>query len=70
MTKVAVGIFFIEFSGIGINCNIIKTFRAEDLCVDMPAAVSPQIKFPAINAKINTATVTEDDCLFLFAILA
>jgi hypothetical protein len=36
----------------------------------MPAAVTPQVKFPAINAKINTATVTEDDCLLLFAALA
>lgn len=35
----------------------------------MTATVSPQIKFPAINAKINTAAVTKDDRLFIFAIL-
>jgi len=67
---ILIGNFFIEFAGIGINFNVIKTLRAENLCIDMPAAVSPQIKFTAINAKINTATVTEDDGLFLFAILA
>jgi hypothetical protein len=33
--------FLIEFAGIGINFNIIKTLRTEDLCVDMPATVSP-----------------------------
>ena len=67
---VLIGIFFIEFAGIRINFNIIKTLRTEDLCVDMPATVSPQVKFPTINTKINTATVTEDDRLLLFAILA
>lgn len=36
----------------------------------MPAAVSPQIKLPAIKAKIHTATVAEDDGLLLSAILA
>jgi hypothetical protein len=36
----------------------------------MPAAVSPHIKFPAINTKINTAAVTKDDRLLLFATLA
>jgi hypothetical protein len=40
-TTVTVGILFIEFTGIGINFNIIKTLRTEDLCVDMPATVSP-----------------------------
>jgi len=62
--------FSIDFSGIGINFNIIKTNRTKNTCIDMPAAVSPQVKFPAINTKINTATVTKDDRLLLFAILA
>jgi hypothetical protein len=62
--------FSIDFSGIGINFNIIKTLWAEDTCIDMPAAVSPQVKLPAINAKQNAATVTEDDRLLLLAVLA
>lgn len=31
----------IDFSGIGINCNIIKAFRTENSRIDMAAAIAP-----------------------------
>jgi hypothetical protein len=63
-------LFFINFAGKRINFNIIKTGRTKDTCIDMPTAISPKIKFAAIPAKINTAPVTKDNGLFLFAYLA
>jgi hypothetical protein len=63
-------IIFIDFAGKRINFYVIKTGRAKYAGIDMPAAVTPQVKFPAIFTKADFAAITKDNGLLFFTHLA
>jgi hypothetical protein len=58
---------FINFAGIWIDVNIIKTGWAKHFRIDMPAAVTPQVIFAAIFTKANLAAVTKNYSFLLSA---
>jgi len=58
------------YSTPGININIVLAGMAKCLGVCMAATITPQVKFPAIPAQRNVATVAIDNSVIFAADLA
>ena len=44
-----------------VYLNVVKAGMAEYFCINVAAAITPKVKFTAIYAERNLATITEDD---------
>jgi hypothetical protein len=57
----------VDFTGIGINLNVIEAGRAESARNEIPAAGAPDVKYPAILTKTDIAAVAKNHTLLFLA---
>jgi len=51
----------VKLATVGIHLNVVKAGIAEYFCINVAAAITPKVKFTAVYAERNLATITEDD---------
>jgi hypothetical protein len=51
----------VKLATIRVYLNVVKAGMAEHFCINVAAAITPEVKFTAIYAERNLATITEDD---------
>jgi hypothetical protein len=51
----------VKLAAVWVYLNVVKAGMAEYFCINVPAAITPKVKFTAIYAERNLAAVTEDD---------
>ncbi len=51
----------VKLAAVRVYLNVIKAGMAEYFCIHVAASIAPKVKFTALYAERNLATVTEDD---------
>jgi hypothetical protein len=51
----------VKLAAVRVYLNVIKALMAENFCINVATAIAPKVKFAAIYAERNLATITEND---------